>query len=364
MYSNKRKSSYLLQLILLLSILFIGGCGQNKKEQITNTMLQPPKEEYNTVKATKGDYITTLSSKKVDLVYDAVTVTSDKKSGRFSEYKVIQYDKVMKGEVIAVLDTDISTIDLEEKQLAFQRNQNQYRSECKDRKENLRKQEQALEQMSEGIEKEIATIKLNKARIQLEQFILQNERSLKQQKKDIEKLEKEISDNKILAPFNGFIFSLSPLDKGDKVNPGDAICKLVPEDQICLGVAELGDLRYNMEVTVTSKIGRTEEDYTGRVIHAKNIAPDGTWENMSYIVLEDPIYYLKLQNPSVNAEIMRIKNVLLIDSSLLNSEINDYYVSLYENEQVTKQYVTVGKSSRDKSWILQGLSENQAVIIN
>jgi hypothetical protein len=119
-----------------------------------------------------------------------------------------------------------------------------------------------------------------------------------------------------------------------------------------------------MEVTVTSKWGKKENKYQGRVAFAKNVAPDGKWENMTYIVLEDPKVYLDLQNPSIEAEYISIKDVLLLDPSVISSDVNSDYVSLYENDQIIKQYVSVGKSDKDKAWILQGLSENQAVIIN
>lgn len=364
MYSNRKKLPYMLQSVILISCLLMSGCAKDTKKQTTEITLQPPKVNYDTVKVTKGDYVSNFSSSKVDLVYDAVDIKSDKKASRFAEFRVSKYDDVKEGDIIAILNTQVSTVNIEEKQLAYERSINQYYSDCNDMKIGLHNQEQALKQMSDGTDKEIAAIKLEQARARYAQYQLQNERSLEQQEKEIKELETETNDNKILAPFDGVIFDMTTFGKGDEVNPGDTICKLVPVDQILLGVSDLGDLRYNMEVTVKSKWGKNESEYQGRVAFAKNVAPDGKWENMTYIALEDPLAYLELQNPSINVEYISIKDVLLIDSSVVSKDINSDYVSLYENDQIIKQYVSVGKIDKDKAWILQGLSENQSVIIN
>lgn len=365
MYSNKKKLIYLLQSLFLISCLLLNGCTKETKPQKAEEVtFQPAKINYDTVRVTKGNYVSIFSSYDVDLVYDAVEIKSDKEASKFSELRVSVYDEVKEGDIIAVLNTEVSTVNIEEKQLAYERSINQYYSDSKTMIEGLKNQEQAVKQMTDGTDKEIAAIKLEQAKARYEQFQLQNERSLEQQKKEIDKQKKKIDDQNILAPFDGIIFNITTFSKGEKVNPGDTICKLVPLDQIFLGVVDRGDLRYNMEVTVTSKWGKNEKKYQGRVALAKNVAPDGKWQNETYIALDDPKVYLELQNPSISAECVSIKDVLLLDSSVITKEVNSNFVSLYENDNVIKQYISVGKSDKDKAWILQGLSENQEVIIN
>lgn len=370
MFVISKKQHYLLQLSILLSCLFLSGCARETKQQTEETILVPENEKYETVAVRKGDYVSTFSS-EADIIYDAVEVVSDKEICKFSKFLVNRHDKVKEGDILAVLESDNSTLELEEKQLVYEQNKEQYALDSNTMNESILLQEQALEQMPEGIEKEIAVIKLEKAKIQFELVLLQNMRNLEQQKQEIDQLDKKIKDNNILAPMDGIFLERAELTKGDKVKPGDTICRMVSEKQIYLGVPDKnGELRYNMEVAVTSskydgnsRTYKAGNLYQGRITYARNIAPDYKWKDMAYFALEDPISYLDLQKVIVTTDVSVIKNILLLDSHAVNSKDIDY-VSIVEDGQIKMRTVKVGKKDNDKAWILQGLSENQAVIIN
>lgn len=368
MYSNKKRMTFiLLMIILLTSPLLFGGC--DKKEESTTdtikTTLKPQEENYTTIMATKGDYVTTFSSKSVELVYQSETaVTSDKKTSKLKEILVNNFDTVSEGDVIATLDMEVSMVNIEEKQLSLKRSKQNYQTAAKEQEENLKQQELAVSDMVTGAEKDIAEMKLKKVKSQYDQYVFQTENDLKQQEDSIKELQETYSDHTIVAPFDGIIIEISDLEPGDRINTGDTICRMASSEHMLLGVAEQGILRYNMEVTVTSRFGQEETVYTGHVVAAKDVIPETQWRDMSYIALDDPTQYMNLTNTKVDADYVTIKNVLLVDASGVSNDSSKRYVSLFEEDQIKKRYVVIGKSDRDKAWILQGLSENQSVIIN
>jgi hypothetical protein len=64
------------------------------------------------------------------------------------------------------------------------------------------------------------------------------------------------------------------------------------------------------------------------------------------------------------AKYQELKDVLLVSKEAVRKEDGKTYVYILEDGVVHKRFVTVGLSGKTHAWILDGLREGQAVILD
>lgn len=361
MYSNKSKI-----LILILLSFFLFACDKKVEEASLPTLVTnfgEMEDNYNLTKSRIGTFVTEFKSKNTEIAYQTEAyVTSDKKTSPLLELKANRNTLVKKGDVLAVLDMDVSEVDLNEKRLSYNRNMKDYLTSKEDKEAMISSMEDKLLQMEDGIDKDIYMLQLQKTKSQYEQYLLQTERNLANQQEAIADLEDKNTDNTIVAPFDGYITHVDRLSAGDNINQGDYICHIVSTENLLIGVKENGLLRYNMDVSVTTKRIDVKTELKGRVVGSKDVVPEEFWSDMTYIALEDPSKYQDFVNGTVTTDYIKVDNVLLVDKKAVTTADDKSYVSVYEDGQVSKRYVVIGKTGTDTVWILQGLTENLSVI--
>jgi biotin carboxyl carrier protein len=362
MYNSRRGI-----IIILLASLLLSACQKQvvitTTDTIQTTTLKPQEESYTLATAQMGTFANTFASKNVQVLYQSdAYVTSDKQTAKLKELLINERDEVKKGDVLATLDVEISLVDLEEKKMTLARSKNKFITDTAVKQAALDTMINNLSQMEPGIEKNIYELQIEKTKSQYEQFIYQTEKNIKKQEETMIETEEHNADNSIIAPFDGFIVDVARLKTGDKVNQGDMICHMVSNKNLLLGVSENGLLRYNMDVTVTTKFINEETVLKGRVVAAIDVIPEDKWSYMTYIALEDESKYASIINGVVKTDNISIGNVLLVDAKGVTTEVDKNYVSLYEDGQISKRYVVIGKSNSEVVWVLQGLSENQTII--
>jgi multidrug efflux pump subunit AcrA (membrane-fusion protein) len=355
-------------LLILIASLLLSAC-QKQPAPASNTLavqdtLKQQEEKYTLATVTKGTFTSEFSSNKIEVIYSSDEyVKSDLPAGKLKEILVKERSEVKKGDVLATLDMDVSMVDLEEMQLNYDRNTSKYQSDKKIKEDNLAKMRIAFSSMTDGYDKKIYELQIKKAELQYEQYIFQTGNSLKQQEKAIQEMIDKKSNNSIVAPFDGYILEVSHINPGDKVNPWDVICHIVSNEHLLLGVKENGLLRYNMEVKLTTRRLNEESVFTGRVVSAKNVMPADKWDDLTLIALDDPSKLNSLTGGKVTADFISLNNVFIVESKGISKDEDKNYVSLYEDGQISKRYVVIGKANKEFTWVLQGVSKDQSVII-
>ncbi|MHB8128502.1 MAG: efflux RND transporter periplasmic adaptor subunit [Mobilitalea sp.] len=362
MYNNRKRI-----IVILLASLLLSACHKQvvttNTDTLQTTTFKLQEESYTLATAQRGTFSNTFSSKNVQVIYQSdAYVTSDKKTAKLKELLIEERDEVKKGDVLATLDVEISPVDLEEKKMSLARSKNKYIADTAAKQVALDDMVNNLEQMEPGNDKKIYELQIEKTKSQYEQFVYQTEKNIKKQVESIIETEENNADNSIIAPFDGFIVDVARFKPGDKVNQGDMICHMVSNKNLLLGVSENGLLRYNMDVTVTTKFINEETVLKGRVVAAIDVIPEDKWSDMTYIALEDESQYASIINGVVKTDNISIGNVLIVDAKGVTTEVDKNYVSLYEDGQISKRYVVIGKSNSEVVWVLQGLAENQTVI--
>lgn len=359
MCSNKKRI-----LIILLASLLLGGC-QKQIDPSSNTkkeVFKPQEESYTLATVQQGTFTNKFSSKNVQIMYQTDGYASSDKTAKLKELLVKQGDLVKKDDVIATLDIDVSKVDLEEKQLSLMSSKEKFESDRTNKEDAIEIMKSNFEQMTEGNDKDIYKLQIAKTQSQYEQYIYQTEKSIAKQETAVQDMEKKITDNTLLAPFDGYVIEVSRLETGDTINKGDRICHLVSTEKLLIGVKENGLLRYNMKVKVTTKKINVETELTGRVVASKDVIPENKWADMTYIALDDPSKYEGFMNATVSTDNISLGNVLLVDMKAITTINDTSYVSIYDDGQIDKRYIVLGKSNNEIAWVLQGLSENQSVI--
>jgi RND family efflux transporter MFP subunit len=258
-------------------------------------------------------------------------------SGKITELKFKLGDYVNKGTVLAKVDDVYKRLDLENAQLTFDNNKEDY-----ERYQNLIKGDAASE--TQLRDKQLA---FENSKIQLENA------------------KKQLDDTQITAPFGGYITSQNT-ELGAFVNAGTVIAEMVDIAQlkISLAVSESNvyALRTGQEVNVTTSV-YPDVSYTGTVSH---ISPQGDNAHIYPVEIvmansrEHPIKAGTYVNASVN--LGKTVPVLMIPRDAIVSSVKEPSVYLVNGE--IAQLVKIGMGSNYGSYleVRSGLKEGDKVV--
>ena len=350
--------------MLFMTAAFLGGCGGSEEEApIGENLLAPEQVNYDTVQAEKGDYIRTAAG-SVQIYYPVTAdLCWDESEARFREFLVRKGDEVKAGDALAVFDIEVSRADREELSLTLTRTTQNLETGTAERLTAMEEANKKLEGLS-GHELRIEQLGIEKAQAEYEQFVYQTGQEIARLKEDLEEMDEKIADNTLTAPFDGVIDTIATCNEGDLVAKDMVIVSMYSTDSYYL-VAEdsLGHLRYNMDVTVESGKGSNLKTYQGKVVASPTILPSSVPQGMALIELDGDVPPKELKGTlRYQYNIEELQDVLLVDWSAVDNEQGKSYVYLLEDDMVQKRFVVPGLNNREKTWILDGLSEGQTVI--
>ena len=288
-----------------------------------------------------------------------------------TEIKVAAGDRVKKGDILMVFDLEANEVELEELTLKKKRTQESAWEEITKRQKAIEKEEEHRKlRISQGVTKEelrILTLQLEQTKISYEQFLYELEKELNALQRQIEKLQEQTGTPYLAAPFDGVIEGIAPLNIGDRMPTGVPVIRMYSEDAFYLMVENgISDLRYNMEVTVST--GRDDRlmTYHGTIVSSPDILPSTISSEVAVIKLTDAS--VKAGN-FVGYTIFQccpkcLANVLIADKDAIKTEDGKSYAYILENGLIKKRYLTVGMRNTTTVWILDGLSEGQTLIVD
>lgn len=367
--------------------LFLTGCSQKAQEDtlISEDLIAPTEANYEIDVVEYEDFVRT-SSDTVSIAYpQEVDLYWEKENSYLKELLVETGQEVKEGEVLAVFETDVDLVRLEELQLkierlktsseiekaqrllAIQELKDDY-AEAKEKRDLRREQGYAKENTAEldSYTTEIEKLTLERMHAEYDQFMYQTEYEISRMQKEIEKIRKEMEDNKLVAPFDGVIQLVASVEAGERIETDKLLISMGATKKMVLAAQDAsGYFRYNMDVTVECGKEKDRQIYKGKVVAASNILPAEYKQRLALIQLTEEADLKELQRKArYTIEVQSLKNALLIDRKSLNDENDETFVYILNNDMVQKRYVTVGAANSEKIWILDGLSEGQTVITN
>lgn len=293
-------------------------------------------------------------------------VKNEQAGATLVEYKVKARDQVKAGDVLVVLSIEGVDIRVQEAQRAVERIQRETAQGVAEREDRLEDARETLAESS-GYGWELQNIEVQRQETELERYRTQQAYALSLQQKELEKAQKAQAGTELKAPVDGEIISVaSDLRSGDSVDAGKVLVYMHALDVAVITVDNsYHTLRYNMEVTVDDPRSILREGLTGRVVATDDMVPDETTtSNVAVVELEDPEIVLEFSDVwQVSANTAYLENVLMVPSNAITLEDGRTYVTKLKDNMLQKRRVITGMNTKDGTWILQGVSEGDVLVL-
>lgn len=369
----------------LAAALLLSGCG---KEVVSETLLSedliiPSEINYETDTAEYGEYVRTSSDSAGIYYPQEVELYWEKENSYLREMLVEPEMYVKKGDVLAVFDTDVDLVRMEELQLGIEhlltsaeiekadrllaiQEQKEKFAEAKQKRDERREQGYAKENTAEldSYSDAVADLRLQRMQLEYEEFLYQTEWQISRMQKEIAQLQEEMSDNKLIAPFDGVIELTAAIQPGERVLPDKMLISMGATDKLLLAAKDMSDyFQYNMDVIIECGKESDRQTYKGKVVAASNILPAKYGQKLALVKLQEEPDLKELQRKiKYTIKVQDMDNILLVDRTAVQKENDETFVYVLNGDMVQKRYVVVGSSNNEKTWILDGLSEGQTVI--
>ncbi|MBK1963948.1 efflux RND transporter periplasmic adaptor subunit [Campylobacter novaezeelandiae] len=302
-------------------------------------------------------------------------------SGQIIKLYVKVGDKVKQGDLIAQIDKDKQQNDLditkaklesikaslESKKVAFDIASKQYQREQK-----LYAQKATSLESLETLKNNYYTLKADVADLNAQ--VIQLEISLKNAQKDL-------GYTTIRAPIDGYIINVA-VDEGQTVNANQSTPTIVKianldemEVRMEIAEADINKIKIGTEVNfaVLSDPDKKYQALISSIDPADTEVSDSSSSSNSSSAI---YYYAKFFVPNKN-NFLRIgmsiqneiiiqsaKNVIVVPTYTIYNDTNGYYVEILENDKKIKKYIKLGIHDAINTEVLEGLSENEELIIS
>lgn len=369
----RREMKYMLKIkgavLFFFLIVVLTACSKEAKTTdalYMDTLSSREEVVYKTTKVTIGDFAKqdTYDGKAYFPITKQLAFDTKNTSAVFLKYLVRTKDKVKKGTPLANFSVEYDEVALGEKELQLKIAQKDYEKNLKSFQTAITELEKNLYMITNYTEREINELKLQKLKIQYKEYILSTEDNLNKQKKELDEYKSNLSVTQLIAPMDGIISELVDKKEGDNVSTNETLVTMYSTDSLDIQVTDNnGVIRYNMDVAI--EVGKHPVSIKGRVTSCPYILPDGLNNGIIHIKpLEIPDRVNWNSEINVNIDSIRMENVLLVDKKAVLTDARGTYVIILENGSLHKRYFVSGANNTDKYWVLQGLEEGQAVIIN
>lgn len=299
-------------------------------------------------------------------------------SGQIIKLYVKVGDKVKQGDLIAQIDKDKQQNDLditkaklesikaslESKKVAFDIASKQYQREQK-----LYAQKATSLESLETLKNNYYTLKADVADLNAQ--VIQLEISLKNAQKDL-------GYTTIRAPIDGYVINVA-VDEGQTVNANQSTPTIVKianldemEVRMEIAEADINKIKIGTEVNF-AVLSDPDKKYQALI---SSIDPADTEVSDSSSSSSAIYYYAKFFVPNKN-NFLRIgmsiqneiiiqsaKNVIVVPTYTIYNDTNGYYVEILENDKKIKKYIKLGIHDAINTEVLEGLSENEELIIS
>ncbi len=343
--------------------------------------------QYLTQKVGRADITQTIESVGKVYAKDQVDVGAQV-SGQIKRLYVDVGDRVKQGDLIAQIDKDKQQNDLditkaqlesakanlESKKVALSIATKQYQREQK-----LYASKATSLESLEALKNNFFALKANVA--ELNASVVGLEITLKNAQKDLDY-------TSIVAPMDGIIINVA-VDEGQTVNANQntpTIVRIANLDQMEIRM-EIAEADVN-KVKIGTEVGFAVLSDPDKIYHAKissidpadtEISDSSSNSNSSSLSSSssNAIYYyakffvanednflrigMSIQNEIIVAQ---AKNVLAVPTYAIKNDKNGYFVEVLEDKKPLKKYIKLGLKDSLNTEILEGLSENEELILS
>lgn len=365
----KTKKRRLLSLVPLVGIL-LGACSAQDADAglLADSMIRPEAANYETTTVQTGSYQTKVAG-TASAVYMVEHALSYKSSGaKYKETLVTVGTRVAAGDTLMTFEVQDIKSEKEALDLQLRRKQEDFIAD-KEAKQEAINAEKARSASLTSYDRQISQLQVEKLQAEYDLFVYNMQREIEKLQQQIKDINTRLNDKKLVAPFDGIVSYVFFGTPGDNVTVNKTLVKLYSTDTMLLQVNRgASDLRYNMPVTL--KYGKDEnaKRFTGHVVAAGNVMPEGLEQTKTMIQLDQEIDVdlassalgLAVQFEAVTTDVRQIP---VANKKALHSVNNETFVYVLDNDIVRKRYVTVQKTAGDTIWILDGVSEGQDLIL-
>lgn len=356
---------------VLIVAFFASACSrsQQKAEVSEPDILQVFEQvNYKTVTAEVAKYERTGSA-AAGVVYPVKTVMVWEKANSYcAEVLVSGKQEVKKGDILMRFEVEVDQVTLETLKLQLQRETEELGREKEKRQAAIAEAKSAAEALQEQViyEKEIAFLKVEQMQAEYDTFVYQSQRTIQLLQEQIAELRRTVEENVLVAPHDGIVELKTVLKPGDKVTPGQELLTVYATDKFLLKVNSASkDLKYNMDVQIQAGDVSNLMNFDGHVVVSANVLPASVAEDVVLIALDSQAEEKNFKNRIVvNYRADVFQNVLMVDVDALHSENGKLLVNILEEDTVHKRYVFPVINNGKQFWILDGVTEGQALIID
>lgn len=336
----------------LLAVMLAVACSRGNEKQ-TVYEKKPVKVKVETVK--RGVLNRVLSYKGTVYPWQQANIGPDI-SGRVKKIYKKPGDTVQKDELLTELD--ITTVNLQSNQAEAALEA--AKAAHKDALLNFRRLKKLFEKNA------VSQMQLEKAELALE-AAQTNEQSAAA---GVAVIKHNLKNSIMRAPFSGIITSKN-MEEGDVINPmmgmntGILTLMDLKKVKIILDIPS-GDIeKITVGQSCKVKVNTLPDDVFKGTVYSKNLAADITSKTFKVEVeVNNPGVAIKAGIfAEVEIEISRIENALLLPAGALMNEGDTNYVILFNQGTAKYCNVKIGRSNDRYFEILEGLQENQPVIV-
>lgn len=320
-------------LIGLTSSLLTGCMLFPKEESIpTLALIEPAKIDYKTVEVTKGNISKELKAKGSIVPNNRYNVYFEKRGGYLSELLVKPGDKVEKGQVLAILDTEDLEYEILEQELKL-------------------KKVQAV--LKDSIQEQAKKVDIEKISI-----------DVKIEEVALQKLKNSLSKAKLISPVAGMVNYRTSCNIGGLVGTYELIYTIVNTTEYILEYENTDVSHY--KTGMNARIIYNGASYDAKVVTVQSeLSKDDKTHYHPFVLVEflkRPDKIALGEYTEFRIELEKKENVLLVSKKAINTSGDYAYVQVLENEQVQERFIEIGIENETEVEVVKGLKEGDQVI--
>ena len=324
--------------------------------------------------------------------------------GKIKEIFIPTYSQiyVTEGQKLYTVTPEFAESDREEAVQALKLAKETYDNRLKQDKEALDKQLKRIREMSAGVERELAQLKYDKALDEYETYVAEGQEAIDKYQKLVDSFEEWTQgDYTVYAEKEGYLSSFAKYTVGKEVLYDQVMCDFYsPECLYYEGTDAQYRFRYGMTVDLEYTVDEQKYHVSGKVISAYDVRPEESSDFATvYVMLDADDFKKSTASATVSATYCEAQNVMVISSDLISRDRNRIgaskdddeneeeedplmallnknttaeeeekgvpYVWVYDgNGQAVKRYITIVEQGREKTWVCDGLTTGDKLVIH
>lgn len=332
---------------------------------IAEDLLVPESANYDTLTIEYGDYVKTVTAAGYQVFPVEQNLAMEDGVARLSKVHVIRNASVKAGDVLVTYEKEGSRAELERMELALKRTEEGFEAGKQQRVEALRALREQLSALTDSYDAKLKQLEIQQAQLEYERYVYETEYSMRHQRESIAELSEFYADTQLVAPFDGVITNVTTKSPGDTIYAGEVMVTVQSQDRYVIGLDNSsGNFRYGMRVNVGLGPRNKKTYVDGRIIAAANVLPSEASIDYALIELYGEATASGLKNISIEGSSVDLRRVLKISRSAIEFDGGKSYVSILDGDMVQKRIIVSGHNTAGDTWIVQGLTEGQQVIID